>query len=55
MFRWDSGSEQCDDTNVSFMHHSPPNYDGGSLDLVVWVPQSLLGRYHVRYFQGTSG
>jgi hypothetical protein len=36
-------------------HHSPPNYDGGSLDLVVWVPQSPLGGYHVRYFQGTSG
>jgi hypothetical protein len=36
-------------------HHSSPNYDGGSLDLVVWVPQSPLGRYHVRYFQGTSG
>ena len=35
--------------------HSPPNYDGGSLDLVIWVPQSPLGRYHVRYFQGTSG
>jgi hypothetical protein len=33
----------------------PPNYDGGSLDLVVWVPQSPLGRYHIRYFQGTSG
>ena len=24
----------------------------GFLDLVVWVP---LGKYHVRYFQGTSG
>jgi hypothetical protein len=36
-------------------HHSPPNYDGGSLDIVVWVPQNPLGRYHVRYFQGTSG
>jgi len=36
-------------------HHSPPNYGGGSLDLVVWVPQSPLWRYHVRYFQGTSG
>jgi hypothetical protein len=35
--------------------YSPPNYDGGSLDLVIWVPQSPLGRYHVRYFQGTSG
>jgi hypothetical protein len=28
---------------------------GLTLDLVVWVPQSPLGRYHVRYFQGTSG
>jgi hypothetical protein len=27
----------------------------GSLDFVVWVPQSPLGRYHVRSFQATSG
>jgi hypothetical protein len=57
--------KRCDDAHDAsyysmFCCHSLyvswyPNFDGGSLDLVVWVPQSPLGRYHVRYFQGTSG
>jgi hypothetical protein len=33
----------------------PTMMGGPCMDLVVWVPQSPLGRYHVRYFQGTSG
>ena len=36
-------------------HLSPPNYGGGSLDLVIWVPQSHVGGCHVRYLQRTSG
>src|ERR1700680_985483 len=32
-----------------------PTMVGGPWTLVVWVPQSPLGGYHVRYLQGTSG
>jgi hypothetical protein len=39
----------------SYVIIDDPTMVGGPLDLVVWVLQSPLGRYHVRYFQGTSG
>ena len=32
-----------------------PTMVGGPWTLFVWVPQSPLGGYHVRYLQGTSG
>ena len=35
-------------------HLSPLTYGGGPLDLVVWVPQSPLGGFHVQYLQGTT-